>query len=137
MEKTDRILKFRTHDRQIICDQEHTEDFQLATIFKKIHAGNLGLYHKDLFRRYFIPYSDIERIYKQIQIIPVDDSPAYEHYRIIIEGKSGRIAEVLFGEGFMDRTEDNETADELLEALRYIEGAKHIRIGYDEPERKK
>ena len=49
-----------------------------------------------------------------------------------MEGSEGRIAEIMFGEGFMDRTEDNDTADHLLETLRHIESAQHIHIGYDE-----
>lgn len=132
MSQTDRNIKFRTHSGQIVCDELHTEDFNRAAAFKMIRAGTHGLYYKQLFRRYFIPYTEICRIYKQVQIIPVDDSPAYEHYRIVMEGMKGRITEIMFGEGFMDRTEDNDAADHLLETLRHIENAQHIQIGYDE-----
>ena len=132
MSKTDGNIRFRTRSGQTVCDELHTEDWNGAASFKMIRAGTLGLYYKQMFRRYFIPYSEICRIYKQVQIIPVDDSPPYEHYRIIMEGSEGRIAEIMFGEGFMDRTEDNDTADHLLETLRHIESAQHIHIGYDE-----
>lgn len=132
MSQNDRIIRFRTHTGHIICDELHTQDYNSSASFKKIRAGTQGLYYKELFRRYFIPYTDICRIYKQVQIIPVDDSPAYEHYRIIIEGNEARITEIMFGEGFMNRTEDNDAADRLLEALRHIDNAKHICIGYED-----
>lgn len=132
MSQTGRNIKFRTHSGQVISDELHTEDYNAAASFKMIRAGTHGLYYKQMFRRYFVPYSEICRIYKQVQIIPVDDSPAYEHYRIVMEGKEGRIAEIMFGEGFMDRTEDNDAADQLMETLRHVENARHIHIGYDE-----
>ncbi len=132
MSQSGRNIKFRTHSGRVVCDELHTEDFDGAAVFKMIRAGTHGLYYKQMFRRYFIPYSEICRIYKQVQIIPVDDSPAYEHYRIVMEGAEGRIAEIMFGEGFMNRTEDNDAADQLLETLRHIENAQHIQIGFDE-----
>ena len=32
----------------------------------------------------------------------------------------------------MNRTEDNDAADRLLETLRHIDNAKHICIGYED-----
>lgn len=122
--------KFRTHNGASFRNEEHTNDFHAAKSFKKIiFVGSLGVYHKDLLKKYFIPYGEIRRVYKQVQIITVDDSPPYEHYRIVIEGDHGIITEILFGESFMNRTDDDKLAEELLSEI-----GKHgnILIGYDE-----
>ena len=130
MPSESKIIKFRTHDGMRIHDIEHTDDYSSALSFKnKIHVGSLGIYHRDLFKKYFIPYEAIQRVYKQVQIITVDDSPPYEHYRIVFEGDHGIIAEVLFGESFMNRTDDDKLAEELLNEI----GKRgNILIGYDE-----
>lgn len=142
MSDNPRIYKFRLHTGGVVQDPSYSADFESAPSFKnKISAGQLGIYHKELFRRFFIPYEQISRIYKQVQIIPVDDSPAYEHYRIIIDGPNGRITDIMFGEGFMNRTEDNDLADEFLHLVEGLNAASHVQIGFQdsdlEPKSKK
>ena len=130
MSDTVKKIKFRTYSGSTIHDEVHSQDYRDSTSYKnKIFVGKKGIYHRDLFKKHFIPYEDIRCVYKQVQIIPVDDSPPYEQYRIIFEGDHGVITEILFGESFMNRAADNDLAEALL---RDIGSHGSIQIGYDE-----
>ena len=119
------LLKFRTPDRQRIMDEAHTADYQNAEDFKKVRVGKLGVYHRDLWRRMFVPYESITRAYRGVSVVMPDDHPAIEYFRLILKNSGREIANVIFGE------HDEELVDRLV--LRIGELSPATAIGYEEP----
>jgi len=127
----DKLYTFRDENKNKIMDAEHSADFINAEPFKKkIFLGKLGIYYKDFLKKRFVDYSHMTQIYKSVTIVTPDDSPPYEYYRIIIRGQDKEIANIIFGEGFCNRTKDNDLADELIHKVSIAH--PEIKAGYEE-----
>jgi len=93
-------LVFKGTDKKKIKDPALSEDFLSAEAFaKKVFLGKLGVYYKDFWVKYFIPYDYIHRAYKAVNIVePQEIGPVSEYYRLILKHDNKEIANVIFNE---------------------------------------
>ena len=49
-------LKFRCVDKSKISDDEHIADYNAAEPIGRVRYGKLGMYYRDLGKKYFVPY---------------------------------------------------------------------------------
>ena len=89
-------LKFRGVDKQVIRDEEHVQDYQQAEEIGRVRLGKLCLYYRDLGKKYYVPYTYIDRSFTRISECQPDDSPAYYYYRLILVHDGKEFANLIF-----------------------------------------
>lgn len=110
-------LKFRGVDRKTIDDQAHVDDYNSAEEIGRVRLGKLGLYYRDLGRKYYVPYEYIDRRFTRVNVVEPDDSPAYFYYRLILVHDGKEFANLIF-----EKEEDvNKIHDRLQEIRPEIE----------------
>lgn len=116
-------LKFRGVDKSVICDEDHIQDFDSAEAIGRVRLGKLCLYYRDLGRKYYVPYSYIDRSFTRISECQPDDSPAYYYYRLILVHGENEFANLIFNK--------EEDVDRIHQRLREIH--PDIQYGYIPP----
>lgn len=91
-------LKFRCVDKTKISDPEHIDDYNAAEPIGRVRYGKLGMYYRDLGKKYFVPYEHIERAFIRVSECHPDDSPAYYYYRLILVHGEKEFANLIFDE---------------------------------------
>ena len=110
-------LKFRSVDKKTIDDQAHVDDYNSAEEIGRVRLGKLGLYYRDLGRKYYVPYEYIDRRFTRVNVVEPDDSPAYFYYRLILVHDGKEFANLIF-----ENEEDvNKIHDRLQEIRPEIE----------------
>ena len=110
-------LKFRGVDRKTIDDQAHVDDYNSAEEIGRVRLGKLGLYYRDLGRKYYVPYEYIDRRFTRVNVVEPDDSPAYFYFRLILVHDGKEFANLIF-----EKEEDvNKIHDRLQEIRPEIE----------------
>lgn len=92
---------FYTKTNKKIEDESYTKDYVSNEKIGRICAGSLGLYYKDLGKKYFLSYDEIHNAYIKIECVQPDDSPAYYYYRLILRDEKRIISNLIF-----DKEED-------------------------------
>ena len=109
--------RFRGVDRKTIDDQAHVDDYNSAEEIGRVRLGKLGLYYRDLGRKYYVPYEYIDRRFTRVNVVEPDDSPAYFYYRLILVHDGKEFANLIF-----EKEEDvNKIHDRLQEIRPEIE----------------
>lgn len=104
-------LVFLTPDKKRIQDDEHVQDYSNAQSNGRLSFGELGLYWRDLGKKYFSPYQDIDNAFIRISECSEDEfSQNYSYYRIILERGGKEIANLIYNK-------QNE-AESALETLK-------------------
>ena len=116
-------LKFRCVDKKTISDQEHIDDYGSAEEIGRVRLGRLGLYYRDLGRKYYVPYEYIDRRFTRVSVVEPDDSPAYFYYRLILVHGEKEFANLIF-----EKEEDVKRIHERLQEIR-----PEIEMGYIPP----
>jgi hypothetical protein len=106
-------LKFRCVDKKTISDQEHIDDYGSAEEIGRVRLGGLGLYYRDLGRKYYVPYEYIDRRFTRVSVVEPDDSPAYFYYRLILVHGEKEFANLIF-----EKEEDVKRIHERLQEIR-------------------
>ena len=115
--------KFRCPDKSKISDDEHISDYESAEKIGRVSLGKLGLYYRDLGKKYYVPYSYIHRAFTRISECQPDDSPAYYYYRLILVHDEKEFANLIFNE--------ESDVDAIHEKLKAIN--PDIQFGYVPP----
>ena len=116
-------LKFRGVNREKLDDEAHVQDYQNAEEYGRVRLGKLGLYYRDLGRKYFVAYEYIDRRFTRVSIVEPDDSPAYFYYRLILVHGEKEFANLIF--------EKEEVVDQIHARLQEIR--PEIKSGYIPP----
>ena len=116
-------LRFKGVDKKYISDPEHIADYHSALEIGRVRLGELCLYYRDLGKKYYVPYSYIDRSFTRISECQPDDSPAYYYYRLILVHGEQEFANLIF-----KKEEDVDRIHELLK-----EHHPEIRYGYIPP----
>lgn len=91
-------LKFRGIDRVKISDEKYVKDYISAEPIGRVRYGTLGMYYRDLGKKYYVPYDYIERAFIRVSECHPDDSPAYYYYRLILVHGEKEFANLIFDE---------------------------------------
>ena len=89
-------LRFKGVDKKYVQDQEHIDDYNAALEIGRVRLGDLCLYYRDLGKKYYVPYSYIDRTFTRISECQPDDSPAYYYYRLILVHGEEEFANLIF-----------------------------------------
>ena len=116
-------LKFKDVDKKTLDDPAHVDDYTAAEEIGRVRLGTLGLYYRDLGRKYFVPYEYIDRRFTRVNIVEPDDSPAYFYYRLILVHGEKEFANLIF--------EKEEEVDNIHARLQEIR--PEIAFGYIPP----
>ena len=116
-------LKFKGVDKKPLDDPAHVDDYTAAEEIGRVRLGTLGLYYRDLGRKYFVPYEYIDRRFTRVNIVEPDDSPAYFYYRLILVHDEKEFANLIF--------EKEEEVDKIHARLQEIR--PEIAFGYIPP----
>lgn len=119
-------LKFRAPDKSKISDDEHISDYNSAEEIGRVRLGTLGLYYRDLGKKYFVPYDYIDRSFCRISECHPDDSPAYYYYRLILVHGEKEFANLIYEKG--DAEGD---VDRIIEKLKVL--SPNMKVGYIPP----
>ena len=106
-------LKFKGVDKKTIGDAAHVDDYSAAEEIGRVRLGALGLYYRDLGRKYFVPYEYIDRRFTRVNIVEPDDSPAYFYYRLILVHGEKEFANLIF-----EKEEDVDKIHARLQEIR-------------------
>lgn len=116
-------LKFKGVDGKTIIDEAYAEDYNASAPIGRVRLGKLGVYYRDLGKKYFVPYDYIDRAFLRISECQPDDSPAYYYFRVIFVHEEKEFANLIFNE--------RPDADKVLEGLKEIR--PEIQFGYVPP----
>ena len=116
-------LRFRGVDKKRIDDQAHIDDYNSAEDIGRVRLGKLGLYYRDLGRKYFVPYEYIDRRFTRVSMVEPDDSPPYFYYRLILVHGEKEFANLIY--------EKEEEVDRIHARLQEIR--PEIAFGYIPP----
>ena len=116
-------LRFKGVDKKYISDPEHIADYNSALEIGRVRLGELCLYYRDLGKKYYVPYSYIDRSFTRISECQPDDSPAYYYYRLILVHGEQEFANLIF--------KKEEEVDRIHELLK--EHHPGIQYGYIPP----
>ncbi len=106
-------LRFKGVDKKRIDDQAHADDYSSAEEIGRVRLGALGLYYRDLGRKYFVPYEYIDRRFTRVSVVEPDDSPAYFYYRLILVHGDKEFANLIF-----EKEEDVNRIHDRLQEIR-------------------
>ena len=91
-------LKFRGTDGKKLVEEKYAEDYNASEPIGRVRYGKLGMYYRDLGKKYFVPYDYIDRAFIRISECQPDDSPAYYYYRLILVHGEKEFANLIFNE---------------------------------------
>ena len=116
-------LRFRTTDGKKLEDAAHVDDYNAAEPIGRVRYGALGMYYRDLGKKYFVEYPYIERAFLRVSECHPDDSPAYYYYRLILVHGEKEFANLIFNE--------EPPAQKALEELKRV--SPETKFGYVPP----
>ena len=116
-------LKFKGVDKKVIDDEAHVSDYNSAEEIGRVRLGKLGLYYRDLGKKYYVPYEYIDRRFTRVSVVEPDDSPAYFYYRLILVHGEKEFANLIFNK--------EEEVDRIHARLQEIR--PEIQYGYVPP----
>ena len=91
-------LKFRDVNGKKHTEQELVDDYNAAEPIGRVRYGKLGMFYRDLGKKYFVEYPYIERAFIRVSECHPDDSPAYYYYRLILVHGEKEFANLIFNE---------------------------------------
>ena len=77
-------LRLRGPDSSIVTEGPILEEYRNAEEIGRVRLGETYLFYRDLGKRYYVPYTYIDRSFTRISECQPDDSPAYYYYRLIL-----------------------------------------------------
>ena len=104
-------LYFIGTDKKKLEDPEHAEDYYSSPSVGRCSFGELGLYYRDLGKKYFSPYDYIDNAFLRLSECSEDEfSQNYSYYRLILEHGGKEFANLIYNE--------EKEANSALEALK-------------------
>ena len=116
-------LEFRGIDKKLQKSEDLAREYEALKPIGRIRLGERYLFYKDLGKKYYVPYSYIDRSFTRISECQPDDSPAYYYYRLILVHDGVEFANLIF-----NKEEDVDRIHELLK-----ERHPEIKYGYLPP----
>ncbi len=89
-------LRLRAIDKSIVTEGPVIEEYLAAEEIGRVRLGANYFFYRDLGKKYFIPYSYIDRSFTRISECQPDDSPAYYYYRLILVHGKKEFANLIF-----------------------------------------
>ena len=90
-------VTFHQSDGHLIKSPEYVNDFKSAESIGRMSFGSLGLYYKDLGKKYFSPYEYIDQAFIRISECSEDEfAQNYSYYRVILKHGSKEFANLIF-----------------------------------------
>ena len=116
-------LEFRGVDKKLLKSEALAAEYEALEPIGRVRFGEQFLFYRDLGKKYYVPYSYIDRSFTRISECQPDDSPAYYYYRLILVHNGKEFANLIFNK--------EEEVDRIHEQLK--ERHPEIQYGYVPP----
>lgn len=126
---TERV-KLTGVDKRPVTDPAFAADFASAQTVGKVEIGDKALYYKDGFKRFCVPFAEIDRVFTRISGCDGKlccGTANFDYYRLVLQKGEREIANIIFGH-------DESEVDAAQALLR--EKRPEIQIGYIKPEKR-
>ena len=89
-------LEFRGVDKKLLKSGELAAEYESLEPIGRVRFGEQFFFYRDLGKKYYVPYSYIDRSFTRISECQPDDSPAYYYYRLILVHDGKEFANLIF-----------------------------------------